>query len=418
VSGALALEQRYRETFAFLKAYEGLWLGSILPRWPSSRAAFPEAWLTFLGAQSFEKQRAFEDERSIPGMPKDLAQLLEWAGRVSEVESVVDTWALADIDTQGLNLKKQHEISRLLPLLASEGKEIERAVDIGGGMGHLARLCVKNFAWDFHSIDRDAALQEKGRWWLNRSRGLDKSKLSFVTAEFSERPDPAVDDVFAREKSLSLGLHTCGGLALSQFQKSLSSSLIVNFGCCYDKMRLSEDVNRSSLAQELNLPWSQAALFLATRSRKGLTVPEFALLKRVNEYRFAIDLLFRKLYPDLGFVVAGDASKALYAEDFARYAQDRFARCKLELTLTAEELNAYFTGESLQKEIAAIFAAHMIQNLFARPLELTILCDRALWLSQQSYSVRLVQVFDREHSPRNVAIVAHFSTRKHRLPSS
>ncbi|MBC7530730.1 MAG: methyltransferase [Oligoflexus sp.] len=406
---SLALDERYREIIGFLKPFESLWLGSILPRWPESRTSFPEAWLSFLGSQSFEDQRAFEDERPIPGMPEDLALLLERAGRVCELESVDEAWSLADIDVQGLNLKKQHEISRLLPLLASEGKEIERAVDIGGGMGHLARLCVKNFAWDFHSIDRDPALQDKGRWWLNRSRGLDKAKLSFVNAEFSEQADPRVDALFNGEKSLSLGLHTCGGLALSQFRKSLASSLIVNFGCCYDKMNLSEDVNRSALALELNLPWSQSSLFLATRSRKGLSVAEFALMKRVNEYRFAIDLLFRKLYPHLGFVVAGDASKVLYAGDFSRYVIDRFARCKLELSLTADELNAYFASDVIQKEIAAIFAAHMLQNLFARPLELAILHDRALWLSEQNYSVRLVQVFDREQSPRNVAIVAHLT---------
>ena len=406
---SLALDERYREIIGFLKPYEGLWLGSILPRWPESRASFPEAWLSFLGSQSFENQQAFEDERPIPGMPGDLVLLLERAGRVCELESVDEAWSLADIDVQGLNLKKQHEISRLLPLLASEGKEIERAVDIGGGMGHLARLCVKNFAWDFHSVDRDATLQDKGRWWLNRSRGLDKAKLSFVNAEFSEQADPRVDALFNGEKSLSLGLHTCGGLALSQFRKSLASSLIVNFGCCYDKMNLSEDVNRSALAQELNLPWSQSALFLATRNRKGLTITEFALMKRVNEYRFAIDLLFRKLFPVRGFIVAGDASKSLYAQDFAHYARDRFTRCELPLALTDHELNSFFASDTLQKEIAAIFAAHMLQNLIARPLEMAILFDRALWLSEQNYSVRLVQVFDRKQSPRNVAIVAHLA---------
>lgn len=394
---------------SFLKAYEGLWLNSILPRWPFARDAFPEAWLSFLASRSFEEQRAVEDELAIPGMPQDLERLVTWAHEVSQLESVdvSESWNLADIDVQGLNLKKQHEISRLLPLLKCEGQGIERAVDIGGGMGHLARLCVKNFEWDFHSIDRDQALQEKGRWWLNRSRGLDRSKLSFVAAEFSERVDPEVDPLFDGDKTLSLGLHTCGALALSQFRKSLASSLIVNFGCCYDKMNLKEDLNRSGLARQAGLSWSQSALFLATRSRKGLSIEEFRLMKRVNEYRFAIDLLFRKLFPDSGFVVAGDASKALYAGDFAAYAIDRFRRCRLSLSLDAQELNAYFASGPVQEEVAAIFAAHILQNLFARPLELAILHDRALWLSEQGYSVKLVQVFDREISPRNIALVAH-----------
>lgn len=401
-----ALAKQYRELAAFLKGHENAWLHPILPDWPRSRANYSEGWLLALGNASLEEQMLFEDVQVYPGMPEDLRALVEAAGSLTVMDSVKDEWPLDMVDLQGLNLKKQHEIQRLLPLLSREAAGLENAVDIGGGMGHLARICVKNFHWNFHSIDRNPELQEKGRWWRERSRTIDKSKLNFVEAEFSDKADEAVDALFAREKSLSIGLHTCGPLALSQMKKSLKSSLIVNFGCCYDKMDLSKDLNRSVLARELGLTWSKPSLFLATRGRKGMTVEEFALLKRVNDYRFAIDLFFREKYPELGFVIAGDAPKALYAEDFSVYALTRFEKLGMARKHTAEELLAFYERPGIQEEIRALFAAHMIQNVFARPLELAILIDRALWLEEQGFAVKALEVFDRDASPRNIAIIA------------
>ncbi|RYZ89143.1 MAG: hypothetical protein EOP04_07610 [Proteobacteria bacterium] len=78
----------------------------------------------------------------------------------------------------------------------------------------------------------------------------------------------------------------------------------MNLGYCYDKMDLQDDLKKSIIARELGLTWSKPALFLATRGRMVMTSEEFAPLKRVNDYRFAIDLFFRANIPELGFVIA------------------------------------------------------------------------------------------------------------------
>ncbi|RYZ51033.1 MAG: methyltransferase, partial [Proteobacteria bacterium] len=188
-----ALADQYRALAAFLKGHEAAWLHPILPDWPRSRANYSEGWLLALGNASLDEQRLFEDVQVYPGMSEDLRDLVEAAGALTVMDGVKDEWPLDRVDLQGLNLKKQHEIQRLLPLLSREAAGLENAVDIGGGMGHLARICVKNFHWNFHSIDRNPELQEKGRWWRERSRTIDKSKLNFVEAEFSDLADEAVD---------------------------------------------------------------------------------------------------------------------------------------------------------------------------------------------------------------------------------
>ncbi|MBC7660733.1 MAG: methyltransferase [Chitinophagaceae bacterium] len=404
-------EARYRALISFLLRHQSIWFQSILQNWPASQEAYPEAWLAWIEGLDADDQRAFGDEQRVEGMPTDLLALLRTCAEFCEWNQLLEMHRLDDLDIQGLNLKKQHEIQRLLPLLAREAGGIKHAVDIGGGMGHLARLCVKTFGWTFHSIDKDAVLQEKGRWWLKRSRGLDREKLRFVNATFSDQAAPDIDRLFAEPSTLSLGLHTCGPLALSQFQKSLESRTLVNFGCCYDKMDRTRDLNQSRTAKELNLPWSQAALFLATRSRKGMTDEEFTLLKRVNAYRFSFDLYIRQQWPELGFVIAGDAPKALYLGSFATYALDRITHLKLDHEPTGDVLESFYRSPSIQKEATAIFAAHLIRNLFARPLEIAILLDRALWLEEHGFAVELLQVFDRQLSPRNIALVARSKAR-------
>ncbi|MFY0576283.1 hypothetical protein ACN28S_19705 [Cystobacter fuscus] len=152
-----------------LGPWSELWSRSILQNWPESGAAYPEAWLPYAESLDEEGERKL-DEGELPGEPPPSLHLLVLALR----ELTALPWhegvqRLTTTDAQGLNAKKAHEIERVLALLGPRTRTIRQAVDIGGGMGHLARLCVRTFDWTFHSIDRDAALQEKGRDWLRRA---------------------------------------------------------------------------------------------------------------------------------------------------------------------------------------------------------------------------------------------------------
>lgn len=396
------METTYTHLRGTLRDRQAIWVDSILQNWPSSRSHFSEAWLDSIRTLKPDDLRAFANGEILASLPDDLRFLMQELGRFEYLESEAES-KLDESESQGLNRKKQHEIERLLPLLESEGQDLSHAVDIGGGMGHLARLCVKRFHWQFHSIDKDQALQTKGEWWLKRSRDLDRSKLIFVAGEFTEDPQD-LDRYFAAPETLSLGLHTCGSLAVTQMRKSLGSERIINFGCCFDKTQGS-DLNLSELARRNPIPWNQSSLFLATRGRKELSENEFALLRRVNDYRFALDLWFRRFFPERGFLIAGDAPKALYSEDFAGYAADRLKKLGLPET-TPAKLAAFYEEAEIQSEVFAIFAAHLVRNIFARPLEILLILDRALWLRDQGFDTEIQALFDRRLSPRNLALIA------------
>ena len=395
------MESHYAELHKTLKAWQPIWADSILQNWPSSHAHFPKAWLSCLQNLSHEDLRSFANGEVLPVLPEDLRSLTRDL-KAFEYPEVRNKASLDEQECQGLNRKKQHEIESLLPLLEEQRACVTQAVDIGGGIGHLARICVKRFGWTFHSIDRDLALQEKGRWWLKRSRDLDRSRLIFVAAEFRQEPQD-LDQLFTAPETLSLGLHTCGSLAVAQLRKSLESRRVINFGCCFDKTR-AQDLNLSQLAQSDPIPWNPSSLFLATRGRGELSDAEFRLLRRVNDYRFALDRLFRQRFPEQGFLIAGDAPKALYLGDFAYYANDRLPRLGLG-AMSAPELESFYAEVQTQDEIFAIFSAHLIRSLFARPLEILLILDRALWLREQGFATEVRAVFDRKLSPRNLALI-------------
>ncbi|WP_255442809.1 methyltransferase [Corallococcus sp. Z5C101001] len=312
--------------------------------------------------------------------------------------------ALTVAETQGLSVKKTHELERVLALLAPRARFIHQAVDIGGGMGHLARLCTRTFGWTFHSIDRDAALQDKGRRWLTRNPPPGRDTLCFIQASVEDGLQPRIDPLFSGQDRASIGLHTCGPLALTQLRKSQDAGFVLNIGCCYDKLEAPRDYPVSRLGGVNPLPFTSHALALTTRGRQHKTEEEFARMKRVYAWRFAFDLLSRRCFPEHGFVRAGDAPRALYAGPFSVYALDRMERLGLDSGMTAAELDAFEV--SVRAETRDLLLCHLLRDRFARALEVVLILDRALLLEELGFQVELLQLFDPRLSPRNLALIA------------
>jgi hypothetical protein len=387
-----------------LRPWSGLWSRSILQNWPESGAAYPESWLSYAESLDEEGERRLDDGTTPGSPPPSLQQLLLALHELTALPWHSGVQSLSVAETQGLSVKKTHELERVLALLGQRTHAIRQAVDIGGGMGHLARLCVKTFDWTFHSIDRDAALQEKGQDWLRRARMLPREKLCFIHATVEEGPQPGIDPLFSGQDKASIGLHTCGPLALTQIRKSQSAGFLLNFGCCYDKLDPTRDYPVSRFGQAHSLPFTRHALALTARGRHQKTATEFALMKQVYAQRFALDLLVRRQFPALGFVRAGDAPKALYSQSFAAYARDRLERLRIDTGLTDSALNAF--EQSVRTETRRIFLCHLLRDRFARALEVVILLDRALLLEEMGFRTELLQVFEPSLSPRNIALIA------------
>jgi hypothetical protein len=312
---------------------------------------------------------------------------------------------LPEKKTLHMTAKKQHEIGAILPFLKKqkEALGIERAVDIGGGVGHLARTLVTTLDLPMVSIDRDHTLQSMGHALLQKLK-LPSLPLQFVAGEMQPGPQDELDPYF-QGACLSLGLHTCGPLAWIHLKKSQASRAVLNFGCCYDRMDVARDCQQSTWAQEHPLPLTSFSLFLATRGRRR-SRQELAMQERVNTYRLALHLFLQEEGLAKGFMTVGDATRATYEMGFPAYAADRFHCLGLDFSAHSMQADAFIARPDVQRSMREFFVINVVRNIFARPLEVILLLDRVLWMEEQGHAVELQAFFDHGISPRNLGLFA------------
>lgn len=291
-----------------------------------------------------------------------------------------------------LSVKKQHEIVQIRELLVGiKGKEF---LDIGSGAGHLSSVLLENNQSHSICVDMNQEFQAIGKNKLNRDAKDTADRIKFVTSEINEQTN---FDHF--EFDTLLGLHTCGDLAVHLIKafSITDNKSFLNFGCCYHKLS-QKNINLSKLAKNDPLTLSHHALTMAAKSYKELTKKEFEQREMVKNYRYTLHLFMTKILKK-GFMTLGNAKKNDYQASFAFYAKKYLPELK---NVSDKELNQFYTEK--QSEIEYIKNLGIIRSTLARVIELYIILDRAIFLSEQNHQVKVLEVFDNKISPRNLAI--------------
>ncbi|WP_218109833.1 methyltransferase [Oligoflexus tunisiensis] len=405
---------RYEQLVSLLKPFAPCWTQSVLHYWPACRDALPDDWWQPLLDWPLDAMHQLDDvlagAMEIPeglDMPPGLRRFWEAVRPLVQFPRSPSAIPLSETQTLRMTAKKQHEIAAILPFLVerNEALGVKRAVDLGGGVGHLARTLATELRLPLVSIDRNADLQNMGRALLQKLRMTDVP-LEFVNGEMQSARQDALDPYFEGD-CLSVGLHTCGPLAWAHLKKSQRSRAVLNFGCCYDRMDVTRDCQQSAWARQHPLPWTSFALFLATRGRRR-SLEELAMQERVNTWRLALHLFLQEEGLAAGFLAVGDAPRAIYAQSFADYAADRFRFLQLDFAARAGKADGYIMRSDVARSMREFFVINVVRNVFARPLEVLLLLDRALWMEEQGHRVELRQFFDHSVSPRNLGLFATF----------
>jgi SAM-dependent methyltransferase len=400
----------FRQCADFLTKFVGLWSQEVLNNYPTSFDAYPQDWLSELSSLSSEEQWLLEC-RKLPNhsLTKQLIKPLEQIESVphwplDNKEITYPTWAF-----QKVSAKKQHEITSLTKLVSQiSGQESpKRILDIGGGAGHLARILSYYHGHDVTSLDQSSEFQDLGRKRLVKYPIPDHAgQVTFLPHQFGQKDDTK----HFNNIDLSIGLHTCGPLALDHLKQAitLKNHQLINIGCCYHKLDKSDvpDVMVSKLASDYRLRLSKHALTLATRGRTEISPAQFELKKRVKYYRAALHLYLYYEHGLTDFITMGSSLPATYRQDFANYAIANIKNTR-ELTInpSQKELNDFYKRPQIQETLNKIFYANLIRWQFSRVIEKTILLDRVLWLREHGLNARLYQIFDALISPRNMMIV-------------
>ena len=401
------LQTRFSELTDFLTSCQPLWSDEVIDQYPRCLELYPEAWISEITQLEPDQLFDLEHSRELASIRnRELRSYYEQHARLAKLPRVdiQPSERLGHTAFFRVGEKKRHEISVVSELVADicRKQQIDCVIDFGGGIGYLAQSLAHHYQLPTISIDRESSLQDTGRKRHAIRKTDHSSELQYVEMDCA-----AIGELPGEGKRLLLGLHTCGTLANAQIQAAVRENCpaLLNFSCCYHKLS-DEDYYLSRYGSQRGVRLTPKALTLASRAPR-YTRKTYDFSKRVKYYRYLIHLF---LYHELGireFVSFGNSTKQLYRGDFTSYALEQLGRIGQATDKDmARALEAFAQNAVWQDRVMQMVAANIIRGAATRSLELLLLCDRAIYASEQGYEATLAEYFDDILSPRNIGLLA------------
>ncbi len=395
----------------FLAPHTAIFNREIILSWPACLQTYPPSWAELLERLSKVERWKFDSQGDLA--PLRGTELGTFMGKLERLEDYAGVETPDDLNLPSwaffrVGQKKRHEISKLAPCVHSLclKHKVGEVVDIGGGVGHLARILARYFGVPALSLDSNPELQQLGLQKLKHHPAPQDAKgVRFCCVHFEAKT--ALQMNFFDSQTASVGLHTCGDLAMEHLKAfdASESPFALNFACCYH-LSASPYCWHSLRARKL-IPFhlESVALNLAARGHNHATFKDYQLKEKVKQYRYTLHFFLRERWGMEDFVPVGSALPRLYRGPFEDYALAKIKVLKLNPLPSRECLRKYFTDKDRQKKIRTLFHWNLVRWKFGRALESLILLDRCLWACEQGHKVTLRRFFRPEVSPRNLGIL-------------
>lgn len=411
----MELKSQAKQLHDFLKETQKIWEYEIMDYYPESLEHFNPEWLTLLSELNLEQLHQIESKNVIPeivgsGLDHFITKINQLI-TVDKIENIpqkkLEDWAFIDVKA-----KKKHEILKLAPYIEKISNEnnLQNMIDIGGGVGHLARIVAQYYGLETISLDMDKNFQSIGELRANKYRQPANAKtLKFLNLKFGDHEGNKQLKKYFKDRTLTFGLHTCGPLAISLIEthQECNGTALINFGCCYHKLAKDNKFPFSHFYNSnFHLNFTLYAYTLATRAHGKTSFDEFKLKTQVKNYRQALHLLLIDKFNRNDILDVGEVHTREYQLPFSQYALSRLEALKLKHQLSAMELEAFFASKEIQKTLKKMLAANIIRWLLGRCLEIYLLIDRVYYLEDLGHETTLLEFFDENISPRNLGIVA------------
>jgi hypothetical protein len=399
----------------FAQKYSPLWSKEIMNEYPESIADYPSEWLSLLNTLTEKELFDVDCKRPVESLNSTTFELFVRTIKSLSLIPTIEIFPevpLEDWAFQGVKKKKKHEIQKIIPVLKKiqHEKKFEYIVDIGGGVGHLSRILSHYHAIPSISIDQNSKFQDIGRSRLKKFRKIDGAKdVTFMNITFgAEEKNQNLDKIF-NNKSLTLGLHTCGALANILIQTTIEHQTtgLLSFGCCYHTLKPGVEFPLSSFYKEQFFPiLNLYGLTLATRSHAEMSFETYRTKERVKYYRYALHLFLMEHFNSKIFIEVGECNINTYWKPFHVYISERLEHIKLPHQFTHEDFDNFYNDSSTQNKLREMYLCNIIRWQLGRVLEIYLQVDRCLYLEENNFEVKLEQYFDEPLSPRNLGILA------------
>ena len=352
---------------------------------------------TWLRSRSLEQAEASDNSPftlSAPAPYPDLArqaQALSQLGEIPSLDSPPRAHALS-VDVPGRKLAQIQAFASHLQFRQRPAHWL----DWCSGKGHLGRRLLGT-EQQLTCLEYDPALVAAGEE-LSRHHHLPA--------------DHRLQDVMAEGAALQLtaahtpvALHACGDLhvRLIQLAADKGCQQLAIAPCCYNRTAGPhyQPLSTAARASTLQLDMDDLGLPLSETVTAGNRVRRQR--DQSMAWRLGFDLLQRRLRQTDDYLPTPSLPGAWLQKPFADY-------CQHLAELKGVHINGAVNWAELEaagwQRLAQVRNLEGLRNLFRRPLELWLVLDRALYLREQGYNVRLGTFCPHPLTPRNLMLLA------------
>jgi hypothetical protein len=385
---------RFSALDVFLAEHQRLWrprpFTGLVPPWEAEHPELAE-WLRGRSLEQAEAAHNHPEHLDAPGIFGALASRSLSLSRLGELpcSPLHPAAPRLNVDVPG---RKWQQIEAFGSHLGFH-HPVQHWLDWCSGKGHLGRRLLQT-EQRLTCFEYDPTLVQAGRELSDHHRLVVKH---------------VEQDVLAPELSLSSGytpvaLHACGDLHVRLLQRACGagcSSLAVA-PCCYNRTAVDSyaGLSRSAMASRLHLDRDDLGLPLSETVTAGARVRRQR--DRSMARRLGFDLWQRQVRGVDEYLSTPSLPVTWLEKPFEAYCR-HLAALKGIACLSADWDAFEHAGE---QRLAVVRNLELVRNLFRRPLELWLVLDRALYLQERGYSVRLGTFCPYEMTPRNLMIAA------------
>ncbi|MCW8276173.1 methyltransferase [Pseudomonas sp. PCH199] len=388
---------RFTALDAFLTKHQALWkprpFTHLQLPWETS---YPElaAWLRGRSLQDAENAH---NQPALLDAPEPFASL----AAMSLALSAVDELPAHSLEAAGHRLnvdvpgRKWQQIEAFTSRLQFADAP-KHWLDWCSGKGHLGRRLLQT-GQQLTCLEFDPALVASGQALSQRHQlhalhveqdVLAANAASLLNAEYTP-----------------VALHACGDLhvRLIQLASAAGCKQLAIAPCCYNRISLSQysPISSAAKASDLHLSLDDLALPMSE------TVTAGARVRRQRDTsmarRLAFDLLQRQLRGVDEYLPTPSLPSTWLDKPFSDYCH-HLAGLKELSTISPQDWPALEAAG--WQRLAQVRNLELLRGLFRRPLELWLVLDRALFLLEQGYTVRLGTFCETPLTPRNFLMLA------------
>lgn len=391
---------RFSELDAWLHQHQALWRAKpfttpVLP-W---EADLPEL-ANWLRARSLEQAEQAHNQPQLLDAPEPFASLARQAVALADLPdwSEAGPAAVPERLTRHIPGRKWQQITRFAECTRQQWQASTQTwVDWCAGKGHLGRLLAWQGGQPLLCLERDPALNRAGaelsREVGTNSRHLDADVLTGAAWQ-QLQPHHSV-----------VALHACGQLHMTLLQQAAARNClqIAISPCCYNRIPDQYYRPLSSIARHGQLRLSREDLGLPLQESVTAGQRVRRLRDQSMAWRLAFDSWQREARGVNEYLPTPSRPESALRQGIADFCRSLAAHHGLQLP--EPQSWAELERQGWQR-LAQVRNLELLPALFRRPLEVWLLLDRALYLVESGYQVRVGQFCEPGLTPRNLLLTA------------